>query len=112
MAYAHKQFFASLFLTAAVAILPAHGNGYFLSGNKALELCSADPNFCEGLVMAFNDASTFYNHSLWNRVCMPEAATSTQIKDVYLLFLKEHPADRHDSAISQFIRALIDSFPC
>jgi hypothetical protein len=44
--------------------------------------------------------------------CIPNTATYSQLKDVALNYMREHPEIRHESARSLIWTSYIEAFPC
>jgi hypothetical protein len=90
--------------------------GYFKDGNDILRACTAamgDPQFavCNGYLEGIADVleSNVINGF---RSCVPEAATSGQLKDVVNQFLRVNAARRHLAAAGLVANAFAAAFPC
>jgi hypothetical protein len=44
--------------------------------------------------------------------CVPDGVTGSQVNDVAMKYLAEHPQQRHFSAPSLIAKALSEAFPC
>lgn len=44
--------------------------------------------------------------------CVPDAATTDQLRLVWLRYLEMHPEELHETPIFTFISSLRDAFPC
>lgn len=86
----------------------------FYTGNKLSELCSytdLDPctTYILGVVDGQNAAVTATSRDV--AYCIPETASSGQIRDVVLKYLRDHPERRHIIAGTLIANALADAWP-
>src|SRR5262245_53235215 len=89
----------------------------FVTGNRLLEVCTPvqTPScyaYVEGAADAFQ--STFsalhiQQHALF---CLPQGATSRQLVDIAINYLRDHPEQRDYVASANVARALANAFPC
>jgi hypothetical protein len=66
---------------------------------------------CDAYVDGFSDAISAggKDHAL---ACIPIAATGTELRDVLVKFLKDHPEDQHLKASTLASRAFAKAYPC
>ena len=66
---------------------------------------------CDAYVDGFGDAITAggKDHAL---ACIPKASTGTELRDVLVKFLKDHPEDQHFKAGTLATRAFAKAYPC
>jgi hypothetical protein len=96
------------------------------TGNDLLDQCSADQKSvvftqCLGyirgavdLIGTLQGSVGIDGKSFWKlaAVCLPNRATSGQITDVVIKYLKEHPEERTDKAGLIILRALVHAWGC
>jgi hypothetical protein len=89
----------------------------FVTGNRLLEICSPvkGPS-CYGYVEGVADdaQATFsalhmQQHALF---CLPQGVTTTQLVDIAINYLRDHPEHRHTVASANVVLALANEFPC
>lgn len=80
-------------------------------GNKALETCRKDPNWCYSYSMAIVETASGMN-SPEAQFCLPDNASGGQIKDLFVQTLEGTPALRHEPAIYLFMMKLVELYPC
>lgn len=105
---------ASLALAQAVIPAPAQSS-VFMTGNTLYEECQRPNNSnCVGYIMAVSDTLT--DGAAMRRgssnLCVSAGVEITQLVDVVISFLRDHPQHRHASASSIVIYALERAFPC
>ena len=111
-----------LIATAAMVTLgvslcsPALAASYWIDGNVMYTKCSSssavDQNLCRGFVMGTLDSATMLQHPITTRICVPDGVQASQIADVFTLWLKNHPANRHFAAVGLVFDAVGEAFPC
>jgi len=85
----------------------------FETGNDLLEKCRTQNPMCLGYVSGVIDASQMYQSAGTNRlVCPPTGVTRTQVRDVVVRFLEEHPESRQRAAAVIALSAMGKAFPC
>ena len=107
---------------AAGVLCPAPGSAQdqfpaFVTGNRLLEVCTPVQTppcyaYVEGVVDALQ--STFgalhmQQHALF---CLPQGATSRQLVDIAINYLRDHPERRDYVASANVALALANAFPC
>jgi hypothetical protein len=113
-----------LLLLTALALVPAppdatEGARTFDTGNTLLESCKeSNPSpggyQCVGVIAGATDMLQYWQalrRPRW-RVCMTDAVTEVQARDVVVRFLLVHPERRHYGAAELIGQALADAFPC
>ena len=102
----------------ALAFLPASAQELraFYTGNDLWSRCSGDNTYqsglCQGFVTGIADAMGIAAVLGGRRACIPLAVTEGQTLDVVKRFLGQHPAERHEEAVSLVAQALSEAFPC
>ena len=87
-------------------------------GNMLLKTCSAkdttNQGICIGFLLGVKDA--FW---VWEQLdenvsidCTSEGVTGDQRTDIFVKYLKDHPAKRHEPAVILYLYALKEAFPC
>jgi hypothetical protein len=102
----------------------AHGQtGEDRTGNGWLKTCregkwvasdTRRPVNCLGYVRGFADALQVWQRTQPDlaQVCVPTDVRSSQLYDLALLYLRDHPAQRHKDIAFLLRDALVDAFPC
>ena len=112
-------------VTMAIALVfmkVAPSLGDFTDGNFLLSTCDrtdqAGAAYCIGYIVAVADSlaegepvPTRDGTGVF-RACVPVGATSTQVKDVAVKWLRENPRERHLGAWSLVAAAIGQAFPC
>ena len=102
----------------ATRTVSAQEGAFFLTGNNLLEACtstkSSAGNFCAGYVAGVSDAVRWvaFDTNSAQSFCSGRGVNSTQVQDIVIKYLKEHPEVRQYSAPSMIYPALIAAFPC
>lgn len=96
------------------AILPARAD--FLDGNKFFEMCNdnksnADANFSGGYVAGFYDYLTLIPE-MAKTSCPSSKITTSQMRDVFCIYLKNNPQNRHLPAAALAQNAITAAWPC
>jgi len=93
----------------------------WLDGNNLLRVCETSgkfefhPGVCSGYLMGALDLEeALANNGLLKEplFCMPEDVDISQLTDIVMKYLNEHPESRHESAGKLEINALQEAFPC
>ena len=116
-----------LFLTLAApaVVQPANAQETFaklqqITGNKFLEWCrgiAAEQGVCLGYVMGLDDGisilqSSETDRSRWSPICKPKEVTASQVQDVVIKYLDDHPEKRHEMIAILAIVAMRAAWPC
>jgi hypothetical protein len=83
-----------------------------VKGVTLLKACTGpSTTACDAYVDGFGDAieAEGKDHAL---ACIPIAVTGTELRDVLVKFLKDHPEDQHLKASSLATRAFSKAYPC
>jgi Rap1a immunity proteins len=70
---------------------------------------------CSGYIAGVFDSEVLLANSVQPRsklACFPDGVTAGQTIDVVRKYLKDHPENRHHSAVSITMRAFLEAFPC
>lgn len=102
---------------ATLMALPQTSFAAFITGNDLFEMCQNDQDFSDGYCIGYiagvvdvaSDEIVMKDSLL---VCLPEHVTMRQAFGVVYLYLEQHPEQRHFSAHTTAMAALIDGFPC
>ena len=100
-----KALFVFLFMSAAS--VGARAAVVFDTGNGLLSVCDKDYSYCLGASAGYYDMLQSMGET-----CAGIPVTNRQAADIVVKFLRDHPADRHLSAVSLARVALMDAFPC
>jgi hypothetical protein len=108
-------------LAAAMIVVPgaaeADGAPDF-SGNALYQACTAEvidgSAFCRGYVWGGFEsvAELSRNWATVQPICMPPGVSASQMADMVIGYLHDHPAERHRPAISLVLEAMARGFPC
>jgi hypothetical protein len=105
--------FLAVSLVALLATGTAHAQRVSnVKGTTLMKACTASSvTACDAYVDGFADAISAggKEHAL---ACIPIAATGTELRDVLVKFLKDHPEDQHLKASSLATRAFAKAYPC
>jgi hypothetical protein len=100
---------------AAVVLLmlapSAASGGYYETGNDIYDGCTTKQQvgFCLAYAAGIADAAYFTPMS---GICIPLGVQLSQVRDVMVGYLDEHPETRHEPAYYLVNRALIEAWPC
>jgi hypothetical protein len=81
-------------------------------GTTLMKACTGTSDAqCDAYVDGFSDAISAggKDHAL---ACIPIAATGTELRDVLVKFMKDHPEDQHLKASTLASRAFAKAYPC
>jgi hypothetical protein len=100
---------------ALVANAPAHAQ--FMDGNKLLAFCQEQPGgfgdgICAGYAAGVADGLVASQALPPGGICMSNAATVRQARDLILKHIQDNPQTRHGSAGFMGAVALATAFPC
>lgn len=87
----------------------------FATGNTLYDLCNGtgvNRIACQHYISGASDAFQTYQETNPRLICLPSTVTLEQMTDVVVVFLRDHPAQRHYSASSEVWLALQNAFPC
>jgi hypothetical protein len=82
------------------------------SGNTVQEWCEKSAEFCSGYVSGIADIMTRKAPLSGWLACIPAGVSTSQLRDIFVRFLQDHPAKRHLSAASLAAKSLAEAFPC
>jgi len=97
----------------AVACLLAAGAAHAqrvsnVLGVTLMKACTgADTKACDAYVDGYGDAIS--GHGV---ACIPIPATGTELRDVLVHYLKNHPEDQHEKAATIVKKAFSKAYPC
>ena len=101
---------------AVIALfVPTWAWASFLTGNELKDLCDGGNEYwCMAYIVGVADASgSLASWGISTRyVCVPNNASSKQLKSIVEKYINEHPEKLHQSASSQVLNALSEAFPC
>jgi len=101
---------------AALLAAPAAAEGpssSWTTGSELRTTCEAAAlGPCLGYAVAIADVMVNGNTITSWRACIPEAATTGQLKDIAVRYLRDHPDERHYGAASLVAAAFAQAFPC
>jgi Rap1a immunity proteins len=87
----------------------------FYDGNRLYVACRSSDHdlkfFCHGYVASISD-SLGAQTADQDHVCMPDGVRASQVEDIVVKYLSDHPEVRHYSAWSLGASALRLAFPC
>jgi hypothetical protein len=96
----------------AVGLLwPMSAFSHFLTANDLYAHCtvpeSAERLYCTGIIVGLADA---FEHD--GTMCPPDGASVSQVVDVVVQYLRDHPEKRHYAIANEAALALKQAFPC
>jgi hypothetical protein len=123
------------FIAVLIFVWPQLANAQNLDGNTVLSACDSNDitqvAFCAGYGIGLLEGMRSGLATLYVRAemgggsadvnsfvdqvlgfCIPAEVENGQIKDVYVKFLRDNPATRHESARILFLQAMLGAFPC
>lgn len=112
-----------LAVSAAVLVLlpPAAGAASLVHalvhGNDLLRLCQTRPDdlqefdACDTYIIGATDALDLVAQHLTN-ICRPPSHAVQQLRDITVMWLEEHPAERRRPAAKLIGLALAEAWPC
>ena len=102
-------------ILAVMFVLLSSNPGYsgFKDGNELYKNCSAEDNVQQALCLSYViGCYDTLETTVSNLVCIPDGIKANQLGDVVTAYLKTYPEERHYSASSTAIVAMIEAFPC
>jgi Rap1a immunity proteins len=98
-------------------MLAAADNSFlaFETGNQLYSRCQQDRRgSCTAFVVGVSDTIETVQSDVGRKavICKDEGVTKSQITDVVIKHLSDHPETRHDAAARIVILALSKAFPC
>jgi hypothetical protein len=103
-------------VAATVLIRSAQAQGGPFSGNDWSEQCAnrSTALACTGYVRGFADGLRSWRdfEPGTARICIPNEAPGTQLRDVALKYIRDNPERRHQSAAFLFLMAFVKAWPC
>jgi hypothetical protein len=94
----------------------AQESGGLFTGNQFLSLCNLDrEGDCLGYVAGVTDTLLSLQAAkphMGYCIRIPAAVTGGQLRDIAVKYLQEHPEERHYTAASEVILAMLNAFPC
>lgn len=111
------------FFLAISALSASPGSGRateYYTGNTLLDGCtdasaasSVLQTGCMGYISGVASAGGQCENTINGyRFSVPEGVSRGQLKDIVVMWLQRHPADRHYAAAGMVAAALAESFPC
>jgi len=100
---------------AVMFVLLISNPGYsgFKDGNELYKNCSAEDNVQQALCLSYVIGCFDTLETIESKlVCITDGVIANQLGDVVTAYLKTHPEERHYSASSTAIVAMIEAFPC
>lgn len=92
---------------------PVGGTTTFTTGNDLHSFCQGKgTDACIAYVSGAYDGMIMESGKLGAGVCIHEAVTLSQVKDVFVLYLAAHPEARHKSGSWLVRQSLREAFPC
>jgi hypothetical protein len=83
-----------------------------VKGTTLMKACTgASTTACDAYVDGFGDAIEAGGKA--NALaCIPKSATGTELRDVLVHYLKNHPEDQHVDAVTITTKAFAKAYPC
>ncbi len=111
-----KRVLSAAFLAVLTVVQAGTAQAYFANGNTMLDYCrsaggAAGVNaYVTGAHDAYLAAQEKGGSSL--RICVPNGASASQVRDVFCAFLEKNPQSRHETAASLLWSAIGEAWPC
>jgi len=107
----------AIMILALVGVLASPRPAAALTGNDLLERCSKDGEkwfWCHGFVVGWAQRQRIAaaDPKAEKYACLPTGAPFTQLMDVLIKALKNHPEVRHKDAAILVTLAFKEAFPC
>lgn len=109
-------------VAACVYLSAMPGAAAYISGNELHEMCAKDAGIdfslsCTLYVLGVADTMRVMSRvttpiANFKHICVPSGATSGQLTDVAIKYLRDHPEKRHLGAMVLVINAIREAFPC
>lgn len=85
-------------------------------GNQLLSDCADNSTymqgFCLGYIRALDNSMIMLLALNNKKYCRPEGVTVGQVRDVYLSYIRRHPAERNQNNIALAISGNNEAWPC
>ena len=85
-------------------------------GNQLLSDCSDDSGymqgFCLGYIRALDNGMIMLLALNNKKYCRPQGVTVGQVRDVYLSYIRRHPAERNQNNLGLALSANNEAWPC
>ncbi len=65
-----------------------------------------------GLAEFSKSSSTEEDYQRYSYFCVPTVVSNTQLKEVFVKYMNEHPEQLHQKAAVQLSKSFIQNFPC
>jgi hypothetical protein len=103
-----------------VQVMSGGAKADFTSGNELWDFCQGDEpgsvkdTFCISYVIGAAEALVALQQAKQTgpEYCLPPHVQRRQVSDVVKLFLRDHPENRQNTAVSLVMLALKEKFPC
>jgi hypothetical protein len=103
------------------AVPAVYAADFVMDGNQLVSDCKNSETafgFDEGKCIAFvigvenGFEMAYVVQGIQKPICLPSGVTNGQAVKVVVKFMKNHPEDLHQPAVSLTLKALIEAFPC
>ena len=91
---------------------------YQATGNLFLKICRGGDvgrGYCLGYFAGISDGITtlqLLKPQLWTPICKPDQMTDSQLRDVVVKYLDDHPEERHEPISLLTVLAMRSAWPC
>ncbi len=91
---------------------------YQATGNLFLKICrggTARRGYCLGYFAGISDGITtlqLLKPQHWTPICKPDQMTDSQLRDVVVKYLDDHPEERHEPISLLTVLAMRSAWPC
>lgn len=116
--------------TAFLSLSATDTKAEFVSGNQLYDWCTTSERdaiyfqndaSCREYIIGVSDGMTTAADVVtavakldtpFELICVPDRVRAGQLREVVVRYLRDHPADRHESAAFQVALAIKDAYPC
>mgnify|MGYP003125237630 CR=1 FL=1 len=94
----------------------SYQNKAFIDGNELLKVCEInDRGACQSYIVGVTDGMLYFfgdNLDKSKTICLPSNVSGSQITDVTIKHVKDHPVSRNLNAAQLIFTAILLAFPC
>lgn len=131
-----KSICGAAFLNLIFSVAAFAQDGEVLSGNDFYDACVSEGDtlqaFCAGYLIGFQEGRKYGTFLLMLQAadegestaeidaasdqlvgnCIPKGVEFSQLKEIAVNYMRDHPESRHESARSQIFASFVEAYPC
>lgn len=107
--------YKAIFAAVLVSLAPAASLAGFIDGTNLVNFCRNHPQAASDYLMGLVDGAVLNQSDLGftrSKICIPDTAYASQVRDVACQYLENHPEVRHLGAADILLGHLSETFPC